>query len=72
MNLIKKVKKKSEQQYIIPTRHIDLVHYNVRELGKPKKKKRINKDDFPELKDFINNPNIINDNYFNNDAKSSN
>lgn len=72
LNLIKKVKKKSEQQYIIPTRHIDLVHYNVRELGKPKKKKRINKDDFPELKDFINNPNIINDNYFNNDAKSSN
>ena len=32
-NLIKKVMKKSEQQYIVPTRHIDLVHYNVRVLG---------------------------------------
>ena len=60
LNLIKKIKKKSEQFYIIPKRHIDLIHYNVRELGKPKKKKSVNKDDFPEYKDFINNPNIFN------------
>ena len=38
---------------------IDLVHYNVRELGKPKKRKIINKDDFPNLNDFMENPNII-------------
>jgi hypothetical protein len=69
LNLIKKVMKKSEQQYIIPTRHIDLVHYNVRELGKPKKRIKINKDDFPNLDDFMQNPNIINDNYNNNDEK---
>ena len=65
-NLIEKIKKKSEQQYIIPTRHIDLVHYNIKKLRKPKKKKIVDKDDFPELKDFINNPNIINDNYTSN------
>ena len=59
MNLIKKVMKKTEQYYITPTRHIDLVHYNVRELGKPKKRKIINKDDFPNLNDFMENPNII-------------
>jgi hypothetical protein len=69
LNLIKKVMKKSEQQYIIPTRHIDLVRYNVRELGKPKKRIKINKDDFPNLDDFMQNPNIINDNYNNNDEK---
>ena len=69
LNLIKKVMKKSEQQYIIPTRHIDLVRYNVRELGKPKKRKKINKDDFPNLDDFMQNPNIINDNYNNNYEK---
>ena len=65
LNLIKKVLKKSEKQYITPRRPIDLIHYNVRELGKPKIKKIINKDDFPNLEDFIQNPIIINDNYSN-------
>ena len=67
LNLVRRVMKKSEQQYITPRRPIDLIHYNVRELGKHKKKKLGIKDDFPKLKDFIENPNIINDNNSNND-----
>ena len=71
LNLIQKVMKKSEQHFIMPTRHIDLVHYNVRELGKPKKRKKLNKDDFPNLEDFMKNPHIINDIYYNIDSKES-
>ena len=70
LNLIEKVMKKSKQQYIVPTRHIDLVRYNVRELGKPKKRKIINKDDFPNLNEFLKNPNIINnDDYYNDNTE---
>ena len=69
MNLIKKVIKKSEKQYFIPRRPIDLVHYNVRELAKPKIKKKIYKDDFPNLNDFIRNPILINDDYSNSEIK---
>ena len=69
LNLIKKVIKKSEKQYFIPKRPIDLVHYNVRELAKPKIKKKIYKDDFPNLNDFIRNPILINDDYSNSEIK---
>ena len=69
LNLIKKVIKKSEKQYFIPRRPIDLVHYNVRELAKPKIKKKIYKDDFPNLNDFIRNPILINDDYSNSEIK---
>ena len=69
LNLIKKVIKKSEKQYFIPRRPIDLVHYNVRELAKPKIKKKIYKDDFPNLNDFIQNPILINDDYSNSEIK---
>ena len=59
LNLIKKVLKKSRQQYIIPTRPIDLVNYNFRELGKRKKKEIRIKEEFPTLEDFMANPKII-------------
>ena len=62
INLIQKVMKKSQQNYITPTRHIDLVHYDFRVLGRNKKKKNLNNDDFPNLNDFMKNPNIINNN----------
>ena len=60
INLIIKVMKKSQQQYIIPTRPLDLIHYDFRKLGRYKKKKILKIDDFPNLGDFVENPNIIN------------
>ena len=62
INLIIKVMKKSQQQYIIPTRPLDLIHYDFRKLGRYKKKKILKIDDFPNLGDFVENPNIINNN----------
>ena len=54
--------KKSQQQYIIPTRSLDLIHYDFRKLGRYKKEKILKIDDFPNLGDFVENPNIINNN----------
>ena len=62
INLIKKIIKKSQQQYVIPTRHLDLIHYDFRKLGKNNKKKDEIIDDFPNLDEFIENPIIINNN----------
>ena len=62
INLIQKVMKKSQQNYITTTRQIDIVHYYFKVLERNKKKKNLNNDDFPNLNDFLKNPNIINNN----------
>ena len=62
INLIKKIIKRSQKQYITPTRHLDLIHYDFRKLVKNKNKKEEIIDDFPNLDEFIENPNIINNN----------
>ena len=69
LKLLKKIESKNNKM-LIHLRRINLFPYNMKnekEMNKINENK--NKDDFPTLDEFIKNPNIINDIYYNDEKE---
>ena len=62
-NLIlqRKLEMKNNRKLILPSRKLNLYHYNMRNKKRKNKNDIKNKDNFPTLDDFMKNANMINE-----------